>query len=165
MQAPGDPAYQQHDHKRCIKQALSDAQNLCKQQHANLTPIRRQVLELIWQSHRPLGAYELMAQLQQDTGKQVAPPTVYRALEFLLSLGLVHRINSLNAFTGCCQPLHQHNAHFFICQRCQQASELDDQTLNRALDQAAKSAGFALQHSTVELTGLCPSCQQESENA
>ncbi|MDO6806861.1 transcriptional repressor, partial [Wenyingzhuangia sp. 1_MG-2023] len=75
------------------------------------------VLELIWQSHKPVGAYELLPALAND-GFNSAPPTVYRALDFLLDLGLVHRLHSLNAYVGCNHPGANHPVCFFICEHC-----------------------------------------------
>ena len=88
--------YRPHNHQACVNQALDDARHICQQHNARLTPTRQRVLELIWQSHRPLGAYDVLAQLAAE-GQNAAPPTVYRALDFLQQHGLVHRIASLNA--------------------------------------------------------------------
>ena len=96
--------YQPHDHKHCIKGALEEARALCAQKGVRLTALRETVLELIWQSHRPVGAYEILAELTRIQDKSAQPPTVYRALDFLLEHGLIHRLSSLNAFIGCPHP-------------------------------------------------------------
>jgi Fur family zinc uptake transcriptional regulator len=96
--------HQPHDHGRCINAALSRANNLCLEKGVRLTPTREAVLRLLWQSHQPLGAYQVQGQLSKLTGKSIAPPTVYRAIEFLSDLGLVHRLASLNAYIGCPFP-------------------------------------------------------------
>jgi Fur family zinc uptake transcriptional regulator len=93
-----------HDHSHCVHSALSEADTLCAQKGLRLTALRRRVLELVWQSHKPLGAYDILAVLSEQDGRRAAPPTVYRALDFLLENGLVHRISSLNAFVGCVHP-------------------------------------------------------------
>ena len=90
---------EKHDHRRCVTTALDRAAKVCAAKGARLTAIRRQVLELVWQSHRPVGAYDILAALGRKRD-YVAPPTVYRALEFLRAQGLVHRIEGLNAFVG-----------------------------------------------------------------
>ncbi|MFT6915210.1 MAG: Fur family zinc uptake transcriptional regulator [Motiliproteus sp.] len=151
-----------HDHGHCIDQALSRAQRLCKQQRARLTPVRQRVLELIWQSHRPLGAYQILEQLSRD-GFNSAPPTVYRALEFLLEQGLAHRITSLNAFIGCSHPEHHHQGYFLICRDCGSTQELQQETLDVHLKQAAAAENFIIESQIVELGGLCPSCQAAPE--
>ena len=128
-----------------------------------LTSLREQVLELVWQSHKPLGAYALMDMLAQASTRRVAPPTVYRALDFLLEEGLIHRINSLNAFIGCPSPSQKHQSHFLICQNCNVAVELDNTQLNQSILGAAQDAGFTLASHSVEINGLCPSCQKTKE--
>lgn len=150
-----------HNHQRCIHHALSTAERLCRERNSRLTPVRKRVLELIWQSHRPLGAYQILAQLG-DEGFNSAPPTVYRALEFLLEQGLVHRIASLNAFIGCSVPDQRHQGYFLICRDCGSAHELEAAPLSRALREQAGQQGFRVESETVELAGLCPRCQQES---
>ena len=87
------PASQQHDHNHCISTAMDTARTLCEQRGLRMTPVRRRVLELVWQNHKPTGAYDLLAQLSEE-GFNSAPPTVYRALDFLLELGVVHRISN-----------------------------------------------------------------------
>ena len=95
---------EEHDHAACIAQAVGQAEQVCHQQKQRFTALRRRVFELVWQHHRPIGAYEVLDLLQRDG--RAAPPTVYRALDFLLEIGLVHRIASLNAYVGCIQPHH-----------------------------------------------------------
>ena len=92
--------HQPHDHGRCINAAMTRAHDLCIEQNARMTTTRESVLRLLWQSHRPLGAYQLQDQLAELLNKPIAPPTVYRAIEFLLQLGLIHRLPSLNAYIG-----------------------------------------------------------------
>jgi Fur family transcriptional regulator, zinc uptake regulator len=151
-----------HNHSHCITSALDSARELCDQRGSRLTSLREQVLELIWQSHKPLGAYALMEMLAKASTRRVAPPTVYRALDFLLEEGLIHRINSLNAFIGCPSPGQKHQSHFLICQGCNVAVELDDEQLNQRIQGAAADAGFSLLSHSVEINGLCPACQPAS---
>lgn len=151
-----------HDHRHCIDQALSAAKRLCKQQRARLTPVRQRVLELIWQSHRPLGAYQILEQLARE-GFNSAPPTVYRALEFLLEQGLAHRITSLNTFIGCCHPEQRHQGYFLICRGCGSAQELQTESLSTQLKEIAAAEHFRIESQIVELSGLCPDCQTAPE--
>ncbi|MEH6470129.1 MAG: Fur family transcriptional regulator [Halopseudomonas sp.] len=152
-----------HDHHQCIDQALNKAKTLCKEHCARLTPVRERVLELIWQSHKPLGAYQILEQLARD-GFNSAPPTVYRALEFLLEQGLAHRIASLNAFIGCAHPERRHQGYFLICRHCGSAQELPAETLTKPLKQHAQAQGFKVESETVELSGLCPNCQASTQD-
>ena len=148
-----------HNHTHCISDALTAARLLCGERGARLTLLREQVLALIWQSHKPLGAYTLMEMLALASTRRVAPPTVYRALDFLLEQGLIHRINSLNAFVGCPSPNQRHQSHFLICQSCGVAVEVDAPALNASLLICAEDSGFSVVSHCVEISGLCPACQ------
>ena len=101
--------HQPHDHDRCINAALTRAKGLCHEKNVKLTVTREAVLTLLWQSHRPLGAYQIQDQLSKLMAKPIAPPTVYRAIEFLLDLSLIHRLPSLNAYIGCPFPSSHHS--------------------------------------------------------
>lgn len=150
---------ERHDHSACVADALDRAERLCAQRGERLTPLRRQVLELVWSGHRPQGAYDILERLGQQRGR-VAPPTVYRSLDFLQAQRLIHRIESLNAFIGCPIPEAQHSGQFFICRSCGTAAELDVGAIDGAIDREAKRLGFAIEQRTVELLGLCPSCRE-----
>jgi len=153
-----------HNHEHCINTALEAARELCLEKKVRLTALREKVLELIWQSHKPLGAYALMDMLATESTRRVAPPTVYRALDFLMEQDLIHRINSLNAYIGCPEPHTQHQNQFLICSECGIASECIDGSLNAAITTASQAAGFSVSHHSVEITGLCPNCQNKPIN-
>ena len=153
-----------HDHRACVDNALHDAETLCAEQGLRLTPIRRRVLELIWQGHRPRGAYEILEQLAAD-GHRPSPPTVYRALDFLVEHRLVHRVNSRNAFVGCVHPGDPHAAQIFICDRCGVAVEQSDGTLQRRILRNAQGMHFLVREQTVEITGICPRCAEHQHEA
>jgi Fur family zinc uptake transcriptional regulator len=111
----------------------------------------------VWASHKPVGAYAILESLRTE-GLGSAPPTVYRALDFLLEHGLVHRIESLNAFVGCARPGESHRGFFLICQRCGNADELQDAGLAEAISHSAGQRGFATRHMTLEVNGTCAVC-------
>lgn len=159
-----DPAlpYRPHDHDLCVARALTNARSICQSHNARLTPIRERVLELVWQSHQPLGAYELLAALAED-GRNAAPPTVYRALDFLQQYGLVHRIASLNAFIGCAHAGEHHTSVFLICRHCRNALELPSSAVSAAVTQTAAAHRFQVEDAIMEITGLCPRCRPENE--
>jgi len=138
---------------------LAAAEQLCAQRGVRLTTLRRRVLELVWQSARPLGAYDILAVLSEADHRRAAPPTVYRALGFLLDNGLVHRIASLNAFIGCSHPAHRHPGQFFICRHCHRVTELEQSSIHQAIDSAAQQAGFQVEQQMVEISGLCADCR------
>lgn len=149
-----------HDHSRCVSHALAEAESICTRQGLRLTALRKRVLELVWQSHKPLGAYDILAVLSEQDGRRAAPPTVYRALDFLLDNGLVHRIASLNAFVGCSHPTHIHQGQFLICRNCHAAIELEHPAISAAIVSGAQSVGFVVEGQTVEVLGLCAGCQE-----
>lgn len=153
-----DHAFSPHDHRHCIKAALAEAERICREQSGRLTEQRKRVLELVWKSHKPVGAYAILEQLRAE-GYNGAPPTVYRALEFLLEHGLIHRIESLNAYTGCAHPGEQHSGQFLICSKCQRVAELDDPKVSATISSSAARHGFAADHQVIEIRGLCPHCQ------
>ena len=155
--------YRQHNHDSCIADALTDAKTICQRQNARLTATRERVLELIWQSHRPLGAYDVLAMLAQD-GHNAAPPTVYRALDFLQQHGLVHRIASLNAFIGCAHAGTRHQGMFLICHRCGNVLELSAPKVSDAIGHAASEVHFQPDNVIVEVSGICPRCLGGREN-
>ncbi|WNW12668.1 Fur family transcriptional regulator [Pseudomonas sp. DTU_2021_1001937_2_SI_NGA_ILE_001] len=148
-----------HDHSHCVHHALSEADALCASKGLRLTALRRRVLELVWQSHKPLGAYDILGVLSEEDGRRAAPPTVYRALDFLLENGLVHRIASLNAFTGCNHPAHAHQGQFLICRNCHAAIELQNPAISQAVVKAAGDVGFSAEGQTIEIVGVCAGCK------
>jgi len=141
---------------------LDRAAGVCRRRGAQLTELRRKVLGLVLESARPMGAYELLDRLRAGR-KTAAPPTVYRALDFLLEHGLIHKVEKLSAFVGCshrCDGEHveAHAAQFLICERCGRVAELDDPEVGKALARAAQRNGFALASATVEAEGVCAEC-------
>ncbi len=150
-----------HKHSSCIAEALGVAEFSCKQRGHRLTAIRRRVLELVWASHEPVKAYDVLDILRKErTG--AAPPTVYRALEFLLEEGLVHKIESLNAYIGCGEPGHLDSGQFLICRDCGEVAELDDPELVRFIGKKAKQIGFTIEGQVVEIKGCCAQCRSDS---
>jgi Fur family zinc uptake transcriptional regulator len=152
-----------------VAAALARAEAHCAARGAKLTELRRQVLALILESPVPLGAYALLDRLKPNHAG-AAPPTVYRALEFLTEHRLVHRIERLNAFIGCnvgCADAcdahghahdHAHAAQFLICGTCGAVEEIEDDGVRAALATAARRAGFRTAHATVEVEGTCRAC-------
>jgi Fur family zinc uptake transcriptional regulator len=153
--------FENHDHRSCIRDAVQAAKALCAERGLRFTPLRQRVLELVWQSHRPVGAYELLDIVKDERGR-AAPPTVYRALEFLLENGLIHRIETLNAFVGCDHPAGPHTAQFLICTSCRRVAELSDDAIAKRVRTRAADAGFRSGHQTLEVTGTCEDCAEPS---
>jgi len=150
-------AFAPHDHALCAGDAMALAEKALVEQGLRLTPVRRRTLQILLESHRALGAYDVLERLASD-GYGNQPPVAYRALEFLEEQGLVHRIRRLNAFTACMHPGETHAPAFLICRACHAVAEAAAEPVARALERSAKAAGFVIERSTVEALGLCPAC-------
>ena len=147
-----------HDHDRCLNDAMAIAEAQCIERGQRLTTIRRDVLAALLASHQPLGAYEIMERVTPKRPRP-APITVYRALEFLRDNGLVHRIESCNAFIAC---VHTHvdgdPVVFLICERCGAVGEAALPTLAATIKSAARAAGFTPKSPVIEISGICTHC-------
>jgi len=139
---------------------LSVAELLCKRRGVRLTTQRRQVLELVCSSDRPLGAYDILELIHVDQPR-AAPPTVYRALDFLLQQGLVHKLETLHAYIGCSHPDHPHASQFLICTACGDVTELEDASIADSVDEAAKASGFSPDQGVIEVAGQCADCKAQ----
>ncbi len=142
---------------------LDRAEAICGRRGARLTELRRHVLGLVLDSPRPAGAYDMLDRLRENH-RGAAPPTVYRALDFLLEQGLIHKVERISAFVGCVHGIddeeeaHRHAVQFLICRRCGGVTELNETEIGQALVRAARRAGFQLGGSTVEAEGTCAAC-------
>ncbi len=141
-------------HKSCVKQAVAQAESVCEQNGARLTKTRRDVLELLWQSHQPRKAYDILADLAKNDAS-AKPPTVYRALDFLQDLNLVHKIESLNAYIGCGG---EHSHQYLICQTCGTVTDIHDEKLTDSVRKRAQEKGFRVANTVIEIKGHCERC-------
>lgn len=146
-----------HDHAACVAEALRTAERLCQERGVQLTPLRMTVLELIWSSHKAVKAYDLLAQLKL-LKHSAKPATIYRALDFLIAQGLIHRVESLNAYIGCNRSGHHHDQLLLICNACYEIEELVAQDVMRTLTRALRQAHFTPSQKTFEIQGLCARC-------
>lgn len=148
--------------------SLDRAAALCARRGAQLTALRREVLRLVLEADQPLGAYALLDRLKASRAG-AAPPTVYRALDFLVEQGLIHKVERLNAFIGCtdalehpvdcgCGEAHDHPHQFLICNHCGATAEISDPGVALAVARAARTAGFVPRRATVEIEGRCARC-------
>ncbi len=143
-----------------LAEVLHRAERLCGERGARLTKQRRTVLELLCASDRPLSAYEILDRMRATT-RNPAPPTVYRALDFLLEQGLVHKIESLHAFVDCAHPEHPHSSQFLICADCGEVDEVESDAVLQGLQSAAKATGFRTRRPVVEVLGTCAECAKK----
>lgn len=151
------------NHRRCQKQALNVAQQICDDQSLRLTDIRKKVLEIIWENHQPSKAYDILDQLS-SLEPSAKPPTVYRALDFLLEAGLIHKINSLNAYIGCSHPLEHSQCYFLICHQCGDLSECCNDQLHKMINQTASKQAFKIDKAVVEINGYCQHCVNNEQS-
>jgi Fur family zinc uptake transcriptional regulator len=149
-----------HAHLACAPEALGEslreAETLCEERGGRLTPLRKKVLTLLLESNGPAKAYDLLDQLGDDGSAK--PPSVYRSLDFLLEMGLAHKIESLNAFVACGHWKHGHAAVFLICDRCGTAGELHAHDSVKKLTQEVESVNFQMRSAVIEIRGLCAQC-------
>lgn len=138
--------------------AIKQAERLCQERGVRMTAGRRDVLKVICGSKKPLGAYEIMDALRAEQPK-IAPPTVYRALDFLIAEGLIHKLETLHAYVGCTHSEHPHFSQFLICDDCGHVDELHSKIISGNLNDAARAQGFQPAHSTIEVAGRCADCQ------
>jgi Fur family zinc uptake transcriptional regulator len=150
--------FEAHDHAACRSGGLAAAERYCEANGLRLTPIRRRVLELLLESHKALGAYDLLDRIRDERlGSQ--PPVIYRALDFLTQHGFAHRLERLNAFIGCAHPDGDaHRPAFLICRDCKLVAEAAAPR-HADLTALADETGFAIERVVLEAEGLCPACQ------
>lgn len=159
------PNHHCHVHSHgSIDKRLNQAKTLCQEAGGRFTALRENVYRLILSAGRPLGAYDLINMLQQERlntnqKSNVAPPTVYRSLDFLLEFGLIHQLNSINAYIPCCHPRQEHAAVFLICQICERVQELSNPPISQMIEFSQSQLDFAVKKSMIELSGTCHDCQ------
>lgn len=136
---------------------MREVMAVCDERGLRLTPLRERVLRLVAQAELPVKAYDLMDLLRDDKGP-AAPPTVYRALDFLLEHGFIHKLESINAYIGCHQPRQPHSVPFLICKSCGRAVEMEDERATRLLTEQAQALGFRPLAQTLEVHGRCARC-------
>ncbi len=150
--------FTQHDHSHCISDAVTSAQDHCARNKVQLTPVRQRVLEILLQEHRAMGAYEVLDILRSE-GLGSQPPVAYRALDFLVSHGFVHKIEQLNAFVACSHPGQSHTPAFLICTDCETVAETHAVLDRGPLNTAAQETGFEIADAVIEARGRCPNCR------
>ena len=153
--------FHKHDHGTCVETGLANAEARCGEEGLRLTPVRRKVLEMLLQEHRALGAYAILDCLREE-GFGSQPPVAYRALDFLVENGFVHKIERLNAFVACAHPGASHSPAFMICRKCDAVAEAQSTPARGALGAAARAVGFEIERTVVEAEGICPDCTKKA---
>jgi Fur family zinc uptake transcriptional regulator len=145
------------DRKKRLRETINAAVTACSMRGARLTPIRIRVFELIVEAEKPVKAYELLASLRQE--RRAAPPTVYRAIDFLMQQGLIHRVAAKSAFVISRRPGDIHPRPFLVCERCGSVTELANELMDQILEGEARSRGFRTTSKTMEVQGVCAACR------
>lgn len=167
MSSPQPPPSRGHQHAQrhvhtaaCHSPAerLVEADGLVRHQGARFTPMRRATFEFLLGQKAPLSAYDILAQLENRLQKKLAPPTVYRALEFLLAQGLIHRLETNNAYLVCDHPGRHHESVYLVCTGCGVTQEVDDPAVAELLEVKASGYGFLPSKQVIEVQGLCHRC-------
>ena len=152
-------AFESHDHERCRTAAIAEARAQCDATGLRFTPVRERVLRILLESHKALGAYDVLRRLTEN-GAAPQPPVAYRALDFLVAHGFAHRIEKLNAYVACTVSERSHVPAFMICRACRTVAEFTGEPLARDLDREAARIGFDIDRAVVEAEGLCPACRE-----
>ncbi|QPH52624.1 transcriptional repressor [Pontivivens ytuae] len=158
-----DRGFEQHDHAACIANAMGAAERHCAEAKLQFTPARREVLSILLDAHRAMGAYDILDKLKEG-GRSAQPPVVYRALDFLMAHGFAHRIERLNAYIACSHPGANHAPAFLICRSCQTVAEAPSGMM-ALMGDVASEAGFRLETVVMEAEGLCPRCDRAEKQA
>ncbi|MGR9072861.1 MAG: transcriptional repressor [Gammaproteobacteria bacterium] len=151
------PVMQAHDHNACLGRTMLAAEKICRARNIRLTPLRKNILELICSSHKAIGAYDLLDAFRRYDAK-AKPVTIYRTLDFLIEAGLVHKVESLNAYIGCLQAETEHHSAILICDSCHNAFEIEAESTFQYLFQISENMKFKPKRLMLELHGLCLSC-------
>jgi Fur family zinc uptake transcriptional regulator len=148
-----------HHHHGDAQSFVRAVEQASEQRGLRLTPLRKEVLELVAAAGKPVKAYDLLDQLRDRHGN-AAPPTVYRALDFLLEHGFIHKLESINAYVSCHHPEEVHQVPFLICDVCSSAQEVCDPRVAALIEEQAHAMGFRPQAQTLEVHGVCKNCHQ-----
>lgn len=151
------PAFESHDHETCIAGGIDTAARLCDERKVRFTAVRRRVMEILLHQHKAMGAYEVLDVLRAE-GMGSQPPVAYRALDFLVAQGFAHRIERLNAFIACSHLSGAHAPLFLICRTCDRVVEAETDPMAGEIGRVAADAGFRIERTVREATGLCPAC-------
>ena len=151
------PAHPAHHHD--AGSFVRAVERASQERGLRLTPLRKEVLELVAAARKPVKAYDLLDLLREKHGN-AAPPTVYRALDFLLEHGFIHKLESINAFVSCHHPAEAHQVPFLICDTCSSAQEICDERVAALIETQAREHGFRPQAQTLEVHGTCKHCRE-----
>jgi len=144
-----------------LNASISRVNEICRSNNLGFTDIRKQVFEIIIKNNKPIKAYEILDQIRNITNKPSHPPTVYRAIDFLIENGFVHKLNSINSFVGCFHPKTHEECYFLICKKCNIYQECCDDNLKDRISRTAIHNNFIISNTTLEIEGHCLDCSKK----
>lgn len=145
-------------HKNCIEEAMNKAAIICQDRGLRFTDLRKKVLKMIWQNHEPTKAYDIIGKIKEGKGA-AKPPTVYRTLDFLQENGLIHKLESMNAYIGCEHPLGHKECYFLICRKCNEIKECCNISFSNEIKNITKKNKFKAKRISLEIYGECKECR------
>ena len=155
-------AHAKHNHanaKTGPGKLLAAVQEMSRARGERMTNVRRDVIAAMAQLKEPQGAYKILAELNKKRSPKLSAMSLYRTLDFLIDLGVVVKLESLNAYKLCADQTHDHSHLMMICDGCGETQEVDDQPTSKKLQTLAQKHGHRLKHHIIELHGLCTRCE------
>ena len=144
-----------------LNATISRVDEICRSNNLGFTDIRKQVFEIIIKNNKPIKAYQILDEIRNITNKPSHPPTVYRAIDFLIENGFVHKLNSINSFVGCFHPKTHEECYFLICKKCNLYQECCDDSLKDRISKTAVHNKFVISNTRLEIEGHCLDCSQK----
>jgi len=144
-----------------LNASISRVDEICRSNNLGFTDIRKLVFEIIIKNNKPIKAYQILDEIRNITNKPSHPPTVYRAIDFLIENGFVHKLNSINSFVGCFHPKTHEECYFLICKKCNLYQECCDDSLKDRISKTAVHNKFVISNTTLEIEGHCLDCSQK----
>jgi len=144
-----------------LNATISRVDEICRSNNLGFTDIRKQVFEIIIKNNEPIKAYQILDEIRNITNKPSHPPTVYRAIDFLIENGFVHKLNSINSFVGCFHPKTHEECYFLICKKCNLYQECCDDSLKDRISKTAVHNNFIISNTTLEIEGHCLDCSKK----
>jgi len=140
--------------------SISSVVEFCEINNLDFTKIRKKVFEIILNYKKPIKAYKILDGLSDIDKKILHPPTVYRAIDFLINNGFVHKLNSINSYVGCFHPNIHKECYFLICKKCNVYQECCNDELTNKIVKTAKHNNFTVSNTTLEIVGHCHDCTE-----
>lgn len=148
-----------HSHQKCVDKLIKQAREICIKNNLRLTPLREKILEIIFQNHKAIKAYDVLKELEKHNISD-KPPTIYRALDFFITNKIIHKIHCINSYLVCSHPGMHNDCSLFICEKCNSVEENCDNNISKLIVEDAKNNNFTIKNKNIEILGICQNCQK-----